>query len=128
MLDGMTLLLEYFWQIFVFQMYFFQIKIFYFLLFYITVIFIHFFVFALDSLKITSVLNSRLPGPRWRAPHICTRVQYWNFLRFIRLLLANQIACIFRSKARPILFIVLRGRSTLPISNSHFLYFCWKIS
>ena len=34
--------------------------------FYITVIFIHFYnVLTLDSLKISSVLNSRLPDPQW---------------------------------------------------------------
>ena len=39
-----------------------------FVLFYITVTFIHFYyVFALDSLKISSVLNPPLQGPLWRA-------------------------------------------------------------
>ena len=57
----------------------------YVLLFYITIIFIRFYnVFVLDLLKISSVLNSRLPGPRWRArSHI---VLEYN----------NQIAYIFR--------------------------------
>ena len=90
------MLLEHFWQIFVFQMYFFQIKII--LLFCITVIFIYFYnVFVLNSLKISSILNSRLPGPRWRARfHIV--LEYNNeIMRFIRFLLANQIAYIFRS-------------------------------
>ena len=68
------------------------------LLFYITVIFINFYyVLTLDSLKISSVLNSRLPGPRWRArSHIVLEYNNEN-MRFIRLLLANQIAYIFRS-------------------------------
>ena len=68
------------------------------LLFYITVIFIHFYnVFALDSLKISSVLSSRLPGPRWRArSHVVLEYNNEN-MRSIRPLLANQIAYIFRS-------------------------------
>ena len=44
--------------------------------FYITVIFIHFYnVFALDSLKISSVLHSRLPGPRWR---VRSHMKIWD--------------------------------------------------
>ena len=68
------------------------------LIIYIIVIFIRFHNgFALDSLKISSVLNSRLPGPRWRAQsHIVLEYNNEN-MRFIRLLLANQIAYIFRS-------------------------------
>ena len=95
MLDEMTLLLEYFWQIFVFQMYISFKSKFSILLFYITEIFIHFCnVFALDSLKIASVLNSRLPGPRWWTRfHIVLEYNIEN-MRFIRLLLANQIAYI----------------------------------
>ena len=55
------------------------------------------FMHALDSLKISSILNSRLPGPRWRArSHIVLEYNNEN-MRFIRLLLANQIAYIFRS-------------------------------
>ena len=95
MLNGMTLLLEYFWQIFVFQMYSVKIKNFYLIFLYITVIFTHFYnVFALDSPKIFSVFNSCLPGPRWS--HIVLEYNNKN-MRFIRLLIANQIACIFRS-------------------------------
>ena len=96
MVDGMPLLLDYFWQIFVFQMYFFQIKI-SFLLFYMTIIFIHFCnVFAL-SLKISSVLNTRLPGSQLRARyHIVLEYNNEN-TRFIRLPLVNQFAYIFRS-------------------------------
>ena len=47
------------------------------------------------TLKIPSVLNSRLPCPRWRAQsHIV--LEYNNeIMRFIRLLLANQIAYFF---------------------------------
>ena len=77
-------------------MYFFQIKI---LLFYVTVIFINFYnVFALNSVKIFSVLNSRLPGFRWRAQS-CIVLEYNNEnMRFIRLpLLVNQIVYISRS-------------------------------
>ena len=37
------------------------------IIFILSVIFIHFSnVFALDSLKISSSLNCRLPGPQWR--------------------------------------------------------------
>ena len=66
--------------------------------FYITVIFIYFYnVFVLDSLKISSILNFRLPGPRRRArSHIVLGYNNEN-MTFIRLLLANQIAYIFRS-------------------------------
>ena len=57
-------------------------------LFNIIVIFIHFYnVFALDSLKISSVLNSRLPGPRSLArSHIVLEYNNEN-MPFIRLLL-----------------------------------------
>ena len=77
-------------------MYFFQIKI-SLLLFYITIILIHFCnVFAL-SLKISSVLNTRLPGSQLRARyHIVLEYNNEN-TRFIRLPLANQFAYIFRS-------------------------------
>ena len=54
------------------------------------VVFIQFSnVFALVSLKISFVLNSRLPGPRWRAwSHIV--LEYINEnMTFIRLLLAK---------------------------------------
>ena len=87
------------WNIFYkslyFQMYFFQIKI-SILSFHITVIFLHFNnVFVLDSLKISSVLNSPLTGPRWRArSHIVLKYNKEN-MRFIRFLLTNQIAYIF---------------------------------
>ena len=68
------------------------------ILFYFTLIFIHFYnVFALDLLKISSVLNSRLPGPQWRArSHIVLEYNNEN-MRFICLLLVHQIAYIFRS-------------------------------
>ena len=53
--------------------------------------FIHFsYAFALDSLKISSVLNSRLPGLQWRArSHIVLEYNIEN-MRFIRLLLLSQ--------------------------------------
>ena len=79
--DGMTLFLEYFWKIFVFQMYFFQIKVFYLIILYFSIL-IHFYnVFALDLLKISSVLNSRLPGPRWRGRSLIARISvlYFSF-------------------------------------------------
>ena len=48
------------------------------LFYYIAVIFIHFYnVFALDSLKISPVLNSRLPGPRWQTlSHIVSIIEW----------------------------------------------------
>ena len=61
MLDRKALLLEYFWQIFVFRMYFFQIKFFYLIIWY-TVIFINLYVFALDSLEISPDLNFEQKG------------------------------------------------------------------
>ena len=68
------------------------------LLFYITVIFIHFYnVFAPDWLKISSVLNYCLPGFRWWARFHIVLVYNNEDMRFIRLLLANQTAYIFRS-------------------------------
>ena len=46
---------------------------------------------------ISSVLNSRLPGPRWQArSDIVTEYNNEN-MRLICLLLANQISYIFRS-------------------------------
>ena len=65
--------------------------------------FIHFsHAFALVSLRISSVLNSRLPGPRWRARfHIVLEYNNEN-TGFIRLLLANQIAYIFHSNDKDI--------------------------
>ena len=60
------------------------------LLFYITVIFIRFYnVFALDSLNISSGLNSRLPGPRRRARSYIVLEYNNENMGFIRLLLAN---------------------------------------
>ena len=54
----------------------------------------------LVSLRISSVLNSHLLGPRWWARfHIALEYNNEN-MRFIRLLLANQIAYIFRSVIR----------------------------
>ena len=78
-----------------FQTYFFQIKIFYLIILYYSN-FHPFLCFALDSLKIT-VLNSRLPGPGWQAqPHLVLEYNNEN-TKFIRLLLTNHIAYIFRS-------------------------------
>ena len=70
----------------------------FFSIFYTTVIFIYFYnVFGQDLLKISSVLNSPLPVPWWRAQsHIVLEYNNEN-MRFIRLLLANQIAHTFRS-------------------------------
>ena len=67
-------------------MYFFQIKIFYLIILY--------YSHWLDSLKVSTVLNSLLPGPRWQArSHIVLEYNNEN-IRFIRLLF-NQIAYIF---------------------------------
>ena len=78
-------------------MYFFQIKILYFIILYYSNFIDFYNVFTQDSLKISSVLNSRLPGPRWWArSHIVLEYNIEN-MRFIRLLLANEIAYIFRS-------------------------------
>ena len=58
--------------------------------------FIHFTrAFALVSVRISSLLNSRLSSP----PPMVSAVSYYNNknMRFIRYLLANQIAYIFRS-------------------------------
>ena len=63
---------------------------------------IFFHAFALVSLWISSVLNSRFPGPRKRAlSHIVLEYNNEN-MRFIRLLLANQIPYIFRSNDKDI--------------------------
>ena len=51
--------------------------------------------FVLDLLNIFSVLNSRLPGPRWRARSHIVFVYNDKKMIFIRLLLANQIGYIF---------------------------------
>ena len=64
--------------------------------YYIAVIFIYFYnALVLVSVKTSSGLNSSLSGPRWRArSHIVLENNDEN-MRFIRLLLANQIAYIF---------------------------------
>ena len=69
--DGCSIWVDLLWNIFDKILYFrcipFKLKILscYYL---IVIIFIHFYiVFVLDSHKISSVWNSRLQGPRWRA-------------------------------------------------------------
>ena len=90
MLEGMT----FFWNIFDKSLHFRAISFkskFSILLFCVTVIFIHFYnVFVLDSLKISSVLNFCC---RARS-HIVLEYNNAN-MRFICLLLANQIAYFF---------------------------------
>ena len=79
--------METFWQIFVLYIDFFKFKISYlnFLYFYIfRVIFIHFCnVFALNSFKISSVLNSRLPYVRFFAYSKTSNRLYVSFLIII---------------------------------------------
>ena len=51
--------------------------------------------YIFSKLNISSVLNSHLPGPRWRAQsHIVLDYSNEN-MRFIRLFLANRIAYTF---------------------------------
>ena len=82
--------------------------------------FIHFpHAFALVSLRSFSVLNSRLPGPRWWArSHIVLEYNIEN-MRFIRLLLANQIAYIFRSNDKKEVHCVKWIHPRLSLSYPH---------